>query len=94
MKNIWKYIITVALVGIAVAACKPDYPELVPSATPSASDNDKHLSSLCIFAIIYVRFISLLVFLFFILFDNPINKDDAANEDENNRSGAGTSSKY
>ena len=40
MKNIWKYIITVALAGIAVAACKPDYPELVPSATPSASDFD------------------------------------------------------
>ena len=40
MKTIWKYISTVALVTLTLAACRPDYPEIVPSAVPSASDFD------------------------------------------------------
>ncbi len=40
MKNIWKYISTVALAGLALVACKPEYPELVKTALPSASDFD------------------------------------------------------
>ena len=40
MKHIWKYISTVALAGLALVACKPEYPELVPSGLPSASDFD------------------------------------------------------
>lgn len=40
MKNIWKYISTVVLVGLSLAACKPEYPELQSSALPSASDFD------------------------------------------------------
>ncbi|MBP5559085.1 MAG: hypothetical protein J6X71_04890 [Bacteroidales bacterium] len=44
MKHIWKYISTVALATLALAACKPDYPELVPSGVPSASDFDVVIS--------------------------------------------------
>ena len=40
MKNIWKYIISAALLGLSLAACRPVYPEIVPSAVPSASDFD------------------------------------------------------
>ena len=40
MKNIWKYIGAAALVALAAVACKPEYPELVQSGLPSASDFD------------------------------------------------------
>ena len=40
MKNIWKYISTVVLACLAFAACKQEYPELVQSGLPSASDFD------------------------------------------------------
>ena len=40
MKNIWKYISTAALAVFALVACKPEYPVLVQSGLPSASDFD------------------------------------------------------
>ncbi|MBO4475273.1 MAG: hypothetical protein J5737_00925 [Bacteroidales bacterium] len=40
MKHIWKYIGAAALIALAAVACKPEYPELVQSGLPSASDFD------------------------------------------------------